>query len=188
MSDKMEKSYQAKINAYRKIIQVYDEHEATISPSMNAKKDLLNEVSRLHLCILFGIDLPLHNSNWCSLSKFEIVGLFPPCEISWPDTHNHPENEWLYGVKFPEGPYSLGEHYPKKYFNAMFDELRGLGPAFVDSHNNSLYFRPPIIDLRAAVSEIINRYKSGAAENYKAMRAEELRAELALLDADQGGN
>lgn len=184
MSDKS-KEHRDAIVAYRKIIQVYDECDAVISPSMDARKDLSAEIMRLHLCIQFGIDLPLNNSLWCSLSDFEAVGLFPPCEISWPDTDSHPENEWLYVVRFPTGPYFLGEQYPQKYFAAMFNELRGLGPAFIDSHNRSLYFRPPIVDLRANVLEIINRYKDGEAENYKAMRAEALRAELALLEADE---
>lgn len=66
--------------------------------------------------------------------------------IGCPDGGVQPENEWLFVIRFTCGAYSLGgdgwdRKYPRKTFDAMFEELKSHGAAFVDTANSSLYFR-----------------------------------------------
>ena len=102
--------------------------------------------------------------------------------ISWEDNRKKPDNEWLYEVHFPTGAYIFGEHYPKELFNEFFEELKTYNPAFSDSHNSCLYFRPENAKaIFVAMPGILEKYHKRVAEDAKRMKIEQLKAELERL-------
>lgn len=104
--------------------------------------------------------------------------------ISWEDDRKKPDNEWLYKVHFPTGAYIFGEHYPKELFNEFFEELKTYNPAFSDSHNNCLYFRPENAKaIFVAMPGILENYHKRVAEDAKRMKIKQLKAELENLEA-----
>ena len=108
--------------------------------------------------------------------------------IAWEDERKKPVDEWLYEVHFPTGAYIFGEHYPKELFNAFFDELKTYNPAFSDSHNKCLYFRPENAKaIFVAMPEILEKYHKRVAEDAKRMKIEQLKAELELLKEGEDG-
>lgn len=108
--------------------------------------------------------------------------------IGCPDGGVQPENEWLFVIRFTTGAYSLGSYdswespYPKQTFDAMFEELKSYGAAFVDSMNNSLYFHA---DKARAVYDAFwptfKKYKALVSEEMKEQRKQELLKELESL-------
>jgi len=92
----------------------------------------------------FGIEIPIHTINgyqYTAVDDFRhIVTLDGKIRsISYPDSGKQLIGRFL-KISFPSGAYIFGDDYPTELFNDFFDELKGLDPDCVDSHNNSLYF------------------------------------------------
>jgi hypothetical protein len=148
--------------------------------------DVTVELKRLKKEQMFGFDV--HADDRYCMRDREGIYFFGEGKgsISWEDNRKKPVDEWLYEIHFPTGAYIFGEHYPKELFNAFFDELKTYNPAFLDSHNNCLYFRPAnakvVFD---ALPTILEKYYKRVNEDAKRMRIEALKAELERLKEEE---
>ena len=138
---------------------------------------------------MFGVgirDLRSNGYKHFKISDERTVTFFKKGNISWSDDDSQPEDEWLYIINFSTGPYFFGQEYLVDYFNLFFEELKNYGPAFSDSRNHSLYFRP---DEARAVHEayngIVEKYFNGYNVAEKRARLEKLRAELEKLEEQE---
>ena len=109
--------------------------------------------------------------------------------ITWPDDGKQPESGWYLKVSFPCGPYTLGQDYPVKSFNAMFEEMKGYGADHCDTANSSLYFnletnRTSCETLYREYSNILMKYRDLSRKETLAKRIKEAEIELAKLKGE----
>ena len=187
-----------KIVAYKELLKVVEKYEEFFdreSPTLTAA-NLKGIVEALEVADEFNLPLQGLQSGtflriqgvydeWTNLSFY---GEKEGRTIGCPDGGMQPENEWLFVIRFTTGAYSLGSSsgwdrtYPKETFDAMFAELKSYGAAFVDSMNNSLYFRA---DKARAVYDAFwptfKNYKGLVDAELKEQRKQELIKELESL-------
>jgi hypothetical protein len=60
--------------------------------------------------------------------------------VAWSVDGKQPENENLFVVDFPTGPYVLGDDYPIELFQKMWDEIKSYKHKYRDDHNKCIYF------------------------------------------------
>lgn len=190
-----------KIVVYGELLKVVEKHEELFdreSPTLTV--DNIKSIVQA-LVVAHEFNLPLQGlqsgtflriqgvyDEWTNLSFYgEKEGRIIGC----PDGGVQPENEWLFVIRFTCGPYSLGgdvydRQYPRNTFDNMFDELKSYGAAFVDSMNNSLYFRA---DKARAVYDAFwptfKNYKGLVDAEMKEQRKQELLKELESLGEKQ---
>lgn len=191
-----------KITAYKDLLKVVKKHAEhfdndSITLTTGTVKGI---VEALEVSERFGIPLNgLQSGSWLRVKNvyddWTALGLFGEKHgrtISWSDNGKQPMNEWLYKIGFPCGAYTFGgdglwdKSYPKKTFDAFFEELKSYGAAYSDTMNNCVYFRE---DVSKIVYEefwtLFKKYKAMVADEIKEQRKAELEAELARLsDAD----
>ena len=138
---------------------------------------------RLEKELLFGFDIGKENSGR-DVEHIRFYGT-GKCTITCEDDGKNPYNEYLYSVEFPTGPYFLSgsdAFYPKELFSKFFCELKSFNPAFIDSANKELFFRP---DNAKAVHDalpcLIKKYKAQINDEFKKYRKDVLEAELKKL-------
>ena len=187
-----------KIAAYKDLLKVvkkhsdaFDRESVTLSPLHVKSIVEALEVSERFGIPLQGIQSGTHlrvknvYDDWTGLSLFgEKRGRTIGCS----DNGKQPKDEWLFKISFPCGAYTFGgdglwdKSYPKKTFDAFFEELKSYGTAFSDTMNNALYFRE---DNSKAVYEdfwpLFDKYKAQVQEELNEQRKEELLIELAKL-------
>lgn len=186
-----------KIVAYKELLKVVKKHEELFdreSPTLSSA-NLKGIVEALEVAETFNLPLQGLQSGtflriqgvydeWTNLSFY---GEKEGRTIGCPDGGVQPENEWLFVIRFTCGAYSLGgdryeRQYPRNTFDNMFDELKSYGAAFVDSANNSLYFRA---DKARAVYDAFwptfKNYKGLVDAELKEQRKQELIKELESL-------
>lgn len=191
MTSKIE-AYKALLKVVKKYPEAFDSENVTL-----CQAHVKSIVEALEVSERFGI--PLHGiqsgthlrvknvyDDWTSLSLF---GKKHGRTIRRSDTGEQPVDEWLFKIRFPWGAYTFGgdglwdKSYPKKTFDAFFEELKGYGVAFSDSMNSSLYFRE---DNSKAVYDafwdVFNKYKGQVQDELKEQRKQELVKELEALD------
>ena len=187
-----------KIVAYKELLKVVKKHEELFdreSPTLTAN-NLKGIVGALEVAEQF--NLPLQGLQ--SGSSLRIQGVYDEWTnlsfygeekgrtIGCPDGGVQPENEWLFVIRFTCGAYSLGSSsgwdraYPKETFDSLFNELKSYGAAFVDTANNSLYFRADKArTVYDAFWSTFKRYKALVADEMKEQRKQELLKELESL-------
>ena len=186
-----------KIVAYKELLKVVKKHEELFdleSPTLSSA-NLKGIVEALEVAETFNLPLQGLQSGtflriqgvydeWTNLSLY---GKKHQRTIGCPDGGVQPDNEWLFDIRFTCGAYSLGgdvyeRQYPSKTFDAMFEELKSYGAAFVDTANNSLYFRA---DKARAVYDAFwptfKNYKGLVDAELKEQRKQELIKELESL-------
>lgn len=186
-----------KIVAYKDLLKVVKKHEELFdreSPTLSSA-NLKGIVEALGVAEEFNLPLQGLQSGtflriqgvydeWTNLSFY---GEKEGRTIGCPDGGVQPENEWLFVIRFTCGAYSLGgdryeRQYPRNTFDNMFDELKSYGAAFVDSANDSLYFRA---DKARAVYDAFwptfKNYKGLVDAELKEQRKQELIKELESL-------
>lgn len=187
-----------KIVAYKDLLKVVKKYEELFdreSPTLSSA-NLKGIVEALEVADEFNLPLQGLQSGtflriqgvydeWTNLSFY---GEKEVRTIGCPDGGVQPENEWLFVIRFTTGAYSLGSSgswdspYPKKTFDAMFEDLKSYGAAFVDTANNSLYFRA---DKARAVYDAFwptfKNYKGLVDAELKEQRKQELIKELESL-------
>lgn len=186
-----------KIVAYKELLKVVKKHEELFdreSPTLSSA-NLKGIVEALEVAETFNLPLQGLQSGtflriqgvydeWTNLSFY---GEKEGRTIGCPDGGVQPESEWLFVIRFTCGAYSLGgdryeRQYPRNTFDNMFDELKSYGAAFVDSANNSLYFRA---DKARAVYDAFwptfKNYKGLVDAELKEQRKQELIKELESL-------
>ena len=185
-----------KITAYKELLKVVKKHEEAFEkePPRLTVENVQGGIDALEVGETF--NLPLNGfqlgtflrvknvyDNWTNLSFYGDKG---GRTIGCPDGGVQPENEWLFVIHFTCGAYSLGDVYDSQYlrktFNTMFEELKSYGAAFVDTANNSLYFRA---DNARAVYDAFwptfKKYKRLVDVELKERRKQELLKELKEL-------
>lgn len=188
-----------KIAAYKDLLKVANKHSSafdresvTLSP-----EHIKLIVEALEVSERFGIPLQSIQSgthlrvknvydDWTGLSLY---GEKHGRTISCSDNGKQPKDEWLFKISFPCGAYTFGDDlwdksYPKKTFDAFFDELKSYGTAFSDKMNSALYFRE---DNSKAVYDafwpLFNKYKAVVSDELKEQRKQELIKELESLES-----
>jgi hypothetical protein len=178
-----------KINAYKEILTVLDKHAGLLEEDyfVNIRHRIANRINLQEISEEFGITLG-HDCDpgWCRLSEYEFIGMYGSKynrTISWSDDATQPENERLYMISFPAGPYIFGGDYPEKTFKAFFDELKSYGPKYSDTHNKNLYFTSAIArNVHENFNDIFKKYKSIADIEVKQKKIKKLKEELASLE------
>lgn len=181
-----------KIKAFEELQKVRNKYEGELEDNdvFPTYGSIAKEIERLKQEENFGFKL----QNW-GCGHFRVPGAFDDWSrvlyfsedynrsISWSDDGRQPENEWLYVISFPTGPYIFGGEYPEETFRAFFAELKQFEPKYCDTANKSLYFAP---DKAKAVYEsfweIYNRHKAMADSELKKKRKVELLEELKRLE------
>lgn len=186
-----------KIAAYKDLLKVVKKHEDLFdreSPTLTAA-NIKGVVEALEVAEEFNLPLQGLQSGsflriqgvydeWTNLSLY---GKKHQRNIGCPDGGVEPENEWLFVIRFTCGAYSLGgdvyeRRYPRSTFDAMFDELKSYGAAFVDTANSSLYFRADKArTVYDAFWDVFNKYKGQVQEELNEQRKQELIKELESL-------
>lgn len=177
-----------------KVVEKYEEFFDRESPTLTV--DNIKSIVQA-LVVAHEFNLPLQGlqsgtflriqgvyDEWTNLSFY---GEKEGRTIGCPDEGLQPENEWLFVIRFTCGAYSLGgdgwdSYYPRKTFEAMFEELKSHGAAFVDTANNSLYFRADKArSVYDAFWPTFKKYKALVSEEMKEQRKQELLKELESL-------
>jgi len=156
--------------------------------SLDTRRVIKNRIDYLNVCEMFDIDFGKTGYVVCSnftVGDFGRVLLGPT--ITWSDDGKQPkENEYLYMLSFPTGPYIFGNHYPQELFKEMFEELCGYNPKYKDTNNKNLYFSPENAkNIHADIDSILVEYRRKDKEYSKQRRKEELEAELEKLNSGQ---
>ena len=180
-----------KINAYKEILGVLGKHKELLKDDY--KIDIASEVNnRIRLQEIseeFGISMKNDcNPNWCKLSGYESIGMSGSEHnrtISWADNGLQPENERLYMISFPTGPYVFGDSYPENTFRSFFDELKGYGAKHVDTKNSNLYFTSEKAScVHDNFKAIFDKYRKLVGNENKEKRIKSLEEELIKLKED----
>lgn len=193
------KNIKEQIKAYEEILAVVAKYGTPVSPVSYQLNETNVEfiIENLKISERFGIELKsyqgnyLHKQvvdgydNWCGIGFYGSEGM----EISWPDCGNQPNNEYLYKLSFGCGPYIFTSGYPsdencpRETFKAFFEELKSYSPAFVDSANNTLYFRDDIAKIvHGEFPATFKKYKALVDAELKEKRRAELQRELESLE------
>ena len=142
-------------------------------------------IKTLEVCNRFGIEpkylsssncIEVKNSydDWTGLRFYSEIEDHP---IGCSDNGLQPKNEWLYVLRFTCGAYVFGDSYPRKTFDAMFEELKSFGAAYCDTMNNALYFREDVAkEVHENFWPIFKKYKALVANEVKEKRKKELAA------------
>ena len=153
-----------------------------------------NQLSLIDLGEKLGTNIPAYHSG-TYMELMEGVALqkfYEGCagRISYPDDGEQPVPGWYLVLKFPCGPYTfdrdLTSEYPKKAFDAFFEELKSFGARHVDTVNNCLYFTldvnpSPAREVYKQYDGIFKKYHDMAKEETLAKRIAAAEAELAML-------
>lgn len=96
-----------------------------------------------------------------------------------------PENEQLFSIEFPTGPYIFGEAYDFELFNRFFEELKTYQPKYVDEINHSLYF-----DLKTGAkayknyNKILEKYNKEYDKKAKQRKIDKLQEQIKYLQEE----
>lgn len=191
------KDISKQIAAYEEILEVVNKHKDIVD-SYHVCLDSVGDVlDNMKVSQRFGVPLRSITGNyhgWLSVSDRYTdtihLGYFSGKEegrtIPWSDDGSQPADEWLLVIGFPTGAYIFGDYmgnkYPKKTFNAFFEELKAFGPAFCDTNNHVLYFREDKSkEVYEALWPLFDKYKALVEEEYREQRRAELQRELENL-------
>lgn len=186
----------SKIKALEELKVLLEKYKEEFSPlnSVPSSTEVKREIELLKVEEEFGIPLRMcgathykvRNSydDWTGVTYFSKEN---GRTISWPDNGEQPEEEWLYVISFPTGPYIFGDSYPEKTFQNFFQELKSFGPKYCDTANKSLYFSSNVAkEVYEAFWGILNKHKEKVQEEVKEKRKAELLKELAELSGGEG--
>lgn len=179
-----------KIEAYKAILTTVNNCIAAteIDSSVDIRSNLKMLIQLEEISAEFGVEIPnyyRHGSDWYKLSDFQTIEIYGEAHhrtISRSDDGSQPENEWLYVIRLPTGPYIFDKEYPIKTFQAFFNELKQFEPKYIDSANKTLYFTSEKSSaVHAASPEILQRYKGLVDAELKEKRIKALQDELEKL-------
>jgi len=177
-----------KIDAYKEILKVLKKHDELLKDDfqIDIKGRLAARITLQEISAEFGIDLKSNcDPGWCKVSEYASIGMYGEGNnrtVSWSDNGEQPENERLYVINFPTGPYIFGGEYPEKTFKAFFDKLKSYGPKYTDTHNKGLYFTSETArHIHKDFSDILATYNCLVDDELKAKKIKSLKAELEKL-------
>lgn len=177
---------------------VFDRHtEETYYEEDRIRDRIDNQLSLIDLGEKLGTNIPSHHSG-TYMELMEGVALqkfYEGCagRISYPDDGEQPVPGWYLVLAFPCGPHTfsrdLTSEYPKKAFDAFFEELKSFGARHVDTVNNCLYFTldvnpSPAREVYKQYDDIFKKYYDMAKGETLAKRIAAAEAELAMLRSE----
>lgn len=172
-----------KIDAYEAMI-------SSVSADMNyiagddAFQNLNSKLQLLKMSKRFGIPLTNWNTTQYgvvdSYDNWTCVRLCDGDSIHCSDDGKQPENEWLYIIRFPSGPYIFhSDRSLSGLFKRFFEELKAFGPKYCDTMNHTLYFAEDTSELvYNSFWDIFKKYRALVNEEVKTLRKKELELEL----------
>lgn len=105
--------------------------------------------------------------------------------ISWSDDGKQPKNEWLYCIGFSTGAYMFGDDYPQELFERFWNELKTYNPDYIDSHNQSMYFKlENASKIYKEYDGILKKYREINKEDVKKRKIKKMEEELEKLKAN----
>jgi hypothetical protein len=127
------------------------------------------------------------NPSWMNVSEYEKIGRYGEKynrTISWLDEGEQPEDEWLYLITFPTGPYALHADYPEDTFKKLWDELKGFGPKYCDTRNSNMYFTAENSSgAHKAFAGLLKKYRAEAEKEARRVRIKKMKDDLAKMEA-----
>lgn len=191
------KDISKQIAAYEEILEVVNKHKDIVDSYHVCLDSVADVLDNMKVSQRFGVPLRSITGNyhgWLSVSDRYTdtirLGYFSGKEegrtIPWSDDGSQPADEWLLVIGLTAGAYIFGDYmgnkYPKKTFNAFFEELKKFGPAFCDTNNHCLYFRSNVsAEVYQAFFTLFDKYKSLVDAELKEKRRAELQRELESL-------
>jgi hypothetical protein len=163
----------------------------------------IDDLDRRAACHLFGIKLKedygldidpkrVESLQWLNYKEYCHIGWWGKKynrTISWPDDKQQPEDNLLLEISFPTGPYIFGfgsmfnQEYPQEFFQKFWHELRSYNPDYVDSHNNSLYWK---IENASVIfnsfDDIMQKFNDLNKEDVKQRKIKAMKDELSKLE------
>ncbi len=167
---------------------------------MKENKDLLNwdldgleTTAKLHLRALELQELGLNvrvsdvtSFDWIRVSDYESIAWYGSKykrTISWLDFGDQPEDEQLYQISFPTGPFIFGSDYPTTFFQSFVKELLTYNPDYTDLNNKSFYWKVENAkEIFSSVESILTKYHDLNKEDYKQRKIAKMKEELQKLE------
>jgi hypothetical protein len=146
----------------------------------------------------YGLDInpkEVHSLQWLKFKEYLHIGWWGEKynrTISWLDNGKQPEDELLLEISFPTGPYifafgsGFNKEYPQEFFQKFWDDLKTYNPDYIDSHNNSLYWR--IVNAKNifnSFDDIMAKYYELNKEDVKQRKIKAIKDELSKLESNQ---
>jgi len=182
-------TYQKTSLAYAEIIKVAEKHKDVCVYDMGEiLKKSKHHLFGIELNEKYGLELnprDILSLDYQSFGEHRAIGNWGEKyrrTVSWSDDGIQPEDETLLVLSFSTGAYIFGEDYPEGLFKRFFLELKGYGPKYTDSMNQSLYFSlenagPVFNEFNKLFKKYHEEYKNG----FKERQIAKLTKELALL-------
>jgi hypothetical protein len=178
--------------AYKEVLDAIEKHKEIFSGDyeIDIRERLKTRINIEKIADEFGISI--NSSRFEGSDTYVKVGYFSCIclygekyrrTVSWSDDGSQPEDEWLYIISFPTGPYIFGDDYPTKSFMQLFSELKGFNPKYSDTTNHNLYFTKDTAKfVHESFDALLNKYKAIASDEIKEKRRIKLQEELDKLD------
>lgn len=178
-----------KRKAYSEILEVMEKHETLIKEDyqIDIMQKLRDRLKIIDISEDFGIDLKSESDPWyIILSDNQTIYELGPRSgrtIGYSDDDRQPEDEMLYVICFPTGPYVFSQDYPSSTFSKFFNELKSFKPKYIDSANKALYFtKDKAKEVHDNYKAIFDKYKAQVDQELKERRIANLKKELEELD------
>jgi len=186
-----------KKQAYKDILKAVGKNEDHLSDGYyvrDLKEKLEKRIKIQEICELFNISDLAEDSRSPSYIQIEehtrVIIHFKEgngYKIAWSDDDRQPEEEYLYLISFSTGAYIFGntysDFYPQELFQEFFNELKSYEPKYIDTANKSLYFSPEkACIIHEKYKDIFKKYQNRVSDEYKRLKAQKLRNELAKLE------
>lgn len=101
------------------------------------------------------------------------------------NSYMQPNNEKLFSISFPTGPYLFGDDYPKELFERFFEEIKTYQPKYIDDINHHLLFD---LDNGAKLYkkyyEILKKYDDEYRAGIKQRKINKLKEEIERLEKE----
>lgn len=182
--------------AYSEILNALNKHREICAFDV----DGLGRRAKTHL---FGLELKekyglnidpyrIDSLDWNRFGEYRSIGVFGEKHnrrISWSVDGRQPENELLFMIGFPTGPYIFGDgdiynkDYPQGFFQKFWLELKSFNPDYVDEANHALYWSVENAkEVFNSFEEILEKYNELNREDIKQRRIDKMKKELAKLE------
>jgi len=184
---------------YKKILTLVEKDKDILNFDLSA----LKETARCHLDYLelkevYGLDIgnkSLAGYNYISVDEFRkisYIGEKYNNRISWSVDGRQPNNERLFFVSFPTGPFIFGDgdifdkDYPVEFFQKFFSELITFKPDYSDIANKTLYWKiENAKEIFNSFNDILKKYYDLNKEDIKQRRIKKMEAELEKLKSQK---
>lgn len=180
-----------KLQAYQSLLVVALENKEHIKPRII--EDIEEEFLTIQKSMEFGLELSYGGYNhyavkggYDSWTRVLFISKDADKFIGCSDDGKQPQDEWLYIMCYPTGPYIFGDYfndcYPEETFEQFFSELKGFEPKYCDSANKALYFTADKAKAaHEAFQPLFKKYKALVKDEMERKRIKELEQELAKL-------